>query len=314
MRQILFAIAWLAAVVLIALGAAGIVAGMDAPATTGSYPWQTARDDVPIDQRLDAIAAELEEVSVLLDELGIQARGALSALVSSDQARADTALETGDRLVAEIRDRSTTIGAALDDIPLIGTPAAEYRLGPAVRERHARLVAALAETRDLDLEWERLATGSAAATELSQLLATHDETVLKAAAQGRAARYAEALEILDDADATIGDARNLRDRLSATVDVTTLDDWLDRSADYDTALRELYDALRRSDGRVTTAVRRAMTAERTARDRLPPDTRGLVVIMADIGRGGMNGAVIAIEQARGQLADALADSSASPAP
>ena len=36
--------------------------------------------------------------------------------------------------------------------------------------------------------------------------------------------------------------------------------------------------------------------------------------MAEIGRGGMNGAVIAIEQARGQLADALAESSASPAP
>jgi len=313
MRQILLAIAWLAAVVLIALGAAGIVAGMDAPATTGAFPWQTARDDVPVDQQLDEISADLGEVSVLLDELGIQARGALSAL-SSDPAKAATALETGDRLVADIRERSTTIGAALDAIPLIGTPAAEYRLGPAVRERHARLVAALAETRDLDLDWARLATGSAAATQLSELLAMHDETVLKAAAQGRAARYAAALEILDDADVTIGDARRLRDRLSATVDVATLDDWLDRSAGYDTALRELYDSLRKSDGRVNAAVRRAMTAERKARDRLPPDTRGLVVIMADIGRGGMNGAVIAIEQARGQLADALTESSASPAP
>jgi hypothetical protein len=314
MRQILLAIAWLVAVVLIALGAAGIVAGMDAPATTGAYPWQTARDDVPVDQRLDAITADLEEVSGLLDELGIQARGALSALVSSDHDAAATALETGDRLVADIRERSKTIGAALDGIPLLGTPAAEYRLGPAVRERHARLVAALAETRDLDLEWARLATGSAAATQLSQLLAAHDETVLKAAAQGRDAKYAEALEILDAADVTIGDARRLRDRLSATVDVETLDDWLDRSAGYDTALRELYDALRKSDGRVNAAVRRAMTAEGKARDRLPPDTRGLVLIMADIGRGGMNGAVIAIERARGELADALTESTASPAP
>ena len=42
MRQIVLAVAWLAAVVLIALGAAGIVAGMDAPATTDAYPWQTA--------------------------------------------------------------------------------------------------------------------------------------------------------------------------------------------------------------------------------------------------------------------------------
>ena len=38
---------------------------------------------------------------------------------------------------------------------------------------------------------------------------------------------------------------------------------------------------------------------------LPPDTRGLVVIMAEIGRGGMNGAVITIEEARAKLADAL---------
>ena len=36
--------------------------------------------------------------------------------------------------------------------------------------------------------------------------------------------------------------------------------------------------------------------------------------MSDIGRGGMNGAVIAIEQARGEMADALAESEASPAP
>ena len=314
MRQILIAIAWLAAVVLIALGAAGIVAGMDAPATTGAYSWQTARDDVPVEQELDVITVHLEEVSSLLEDLGIQARGALSALATNDQAQAATALETGDRLVADIDQRSTAIAAALADVPLIGTPAADYRLGPAVRERHASLVAALADTRDLDLEWDRLASGSAAATKMSQLLASHDETALKAAAKGRDADYAEALKILDEADAIIGDAHKLRDQLSATVDVATLDEWLDRSAGYDAALRELYDALRKNDGRVNTAVRRAMEAEQKARDRLPADTRGLVVIMSDIGRGGMNDAVIAIEQARGQLADALAESTASPAP
>jgi hypothetical protein len=183
-----------------------------------------------------------------------------------------------------------------------------------VRDRHARLVAALADTRDLDLEWDRLASGSAAATKMSQLLASHDETVLKAAAKGRDADYAEALKILDDADDLIGDLHELRDQLSATVETATLDEWLNRSAGYDAALRELYDALRKNDGRVNAAVRRAMEAEQKARDRLPADTRGLVVIMSDIGRGGMNDAVIAIEQARGQLADALAESEASPAP
>ena len=314
MRQIALAIAWLIAVLVIALGAAGIVAGMDAPATTGSYPWQTARDDVPVGQRLDAIAAQLEDVSLEMDALGVQARGALSALVANDQTSAATALETGDGLVAEIREQSLAIGLALSDVPLIGTPAAEYRLGPAVRERHARLVAALDKTRGLDQAWARLAVGSASASRLSELLATHDETVLKAAAKGRDADYSAALEILDDADALIADSRALRDRLANTVDVTTLDAWLDRSEGYDVALRDLYDALRSSEGRVTATVRAAMTEESKARDRLPPDTRGLVVIMAEIGRGGMNGAVIAIEQARGELADLLAESQASPAP
>jgi hypothetical protein len=314
MRQIAFAIAWLAAVTVIALGAAGIVAGMDVPATTGAHPWQTARDDVPVGHQLDAIASQLEEVSVELDALGVQARGALSALVANDQTRAATALETGDALVADIREQSLAIGIGLSNVPLIGTPAAEYRLGPAVRERHGRLVAALAETRGLDQAWARLAVGSASASQLSELLATHDETVLKAAARGRDADYAAALTILDDADALIADSRALRNRLANTVDVTTLDEWLDRSEGYDVALRDLYDALRKSDGRVTAAVRRAMAEERKARDRLPPDTRGLVVIMAEIGRGGMNGAVIAIEQARGELADALTESEATPAP
>jgi adenosylcobinamide amidohydrolase len=45
---------------------------------------------------------------------------------------------------------------------------------------------------------------------------------------------------------------------------------------------------------------------------LPPDTRGLVVIMADIGRGGMNGAVITIEEAKGKLSAALDADTASP--
>lgn len=313
MRQIVFAIAWLAAVLVIALGAAGIVAGMDAPATAGSRPWQTARDDVLVDQELDAIAAQLQDLSAELDALGIQARGALSALVANDQSSATTALATGDALVADIRTRSQAIAQAFADLPLIGTPAAEYRIGPAVRERHARLAAALAGAGGVDEAWAGLSVGSASAARLSELLATHDETVLEAAAKGRSADYAAALAILDEADSLIADSRALRDRLRSTVDVATLDGWLDRSEAYDLALRELYDALRKSDGRVTATVRRAMTEERKARDQLPPDTRGLVVIMAEIGRGGMNGAIIEIEQARGELADALIEPEGTPA-
>ena len=314
MRQILFAIAWLAAVLLISLGAAGLVAGMDTPATAESRPWLTARDDVPVGARLDAITADLAVVSERLDALGVQARGALAALVANDPTTAAQALDTGDALIADIRTRSAAIGTALADVPLIGTAEAEYRLGPAVRDRYARLAAALADTRGLDEAWTGLASGSASATRLSNLLAAHDEAALAAAAQGRDAEYAKALVTLDGADKAIADAHALRDRLAKTVDVATLDQWLDRSHEYDVALRELYRSLDESNGRVTKAVRAAIIEERKARDRLPPDTRGLVLIMAEIGRGGMNGAVIEIEQARGRLADALAEAAASPGP
>jgi hypothetical protein len=130
--------------------------------------------------------------------------------------------------------------------------------------------------------------------------------VTDAAALGRSARYEDAMADLDDADATIAAARLLRNQLANTIDVSVLDAWLDRNAAYDVALRALYAAYATSGGTESDELRTAMAAEATARKNLPPDTRGLVVIMAEISRGGMNGAVIAIEETRGRLTAALA--------
>ena len=65
---------------------------------------------------------------------------------------------------------------------------------------------------------------------------------------------------------------------------------------------------------MTSAVRAAMDKEAAAKARLPPDTRGLVLIMSEIGQGGMNAAAIEIEQARGDLDEALAPPLAAPEP
>ena len=73
-----------------------------------------------------------------------------------------------------------------------------------------------------------------------------------------------------------------------TVDVAVLDEWLDRNAAYDVALRDLYAALDGVGGRVTDDVRDAIDAEQAAKERLPADSRGLILIMSEIGRGGMN--------------------------
>jgi hypothetical protein len=139
------------------------------------------------------------------------------------------------------------------------------------------------------------------------LLTEHDEVAAAAAADGRAGRYEEALARLDEADGMIEDARELRDDLAATVDVATLTTWLDLNADYDAALRRLYQAILDANGRVNAEVRAAFDAELVARERLPENTRGLVIILSDIGQGGLNQAVIAIERARGGLDTAIAE-------
>jgi len=200
------------------------------------------------------------------------------------------------------------------DVPIVGTDAAAYELSPAVRDRHGRLVEGLAATGGIEAAWTRLTIGSLSASRLSGLLAAHDEAVVDAAERGRAADYPGALQALDGADTAIAQARTMRNQLAATVDVTTLDAWLDRSEAYDKALRGLYVAVRKSGGMLTDEVRAAKRAEEAAKARLPPDTRALVLIMSEIGRGGMNAAAIAVEQARGDLDEALATPNTPPSP
>ena len=157
----------------------------------------------------------------------------------------------------------------------------------------------------LHTAWTRLTVGSVAATKMSGLLAEHDRLVGQAADRGVHAKYAEAMKLLDQAQAQLASARDLRNELVTTVDVSVLDEWLTRNEDYDVALRNLYKEISKVGKTVTATTRAAVKAEADARARLPPDTRGLVIIMAEIGRGGMSDAVVAIEEARAKLADAL---------
>ena len=105
------------------------------------------------------------------------------------------------------------------------------------------------------------------------------------------AKYARRAPLLAQAEASRWPARpSERDALVNTVDVSVLDQWIDRNEAYDTALRNLYKVISKVGARSRPAIQAAVAAEAAARARLPPDTRGLVIIMADIGRGGMNGA------------------------
>ena len=308
------AVVWFLVIVVIALGAAGLVTGFDqAPGALGR-PELTAANDARVTPMLDAAEADLRALADQVEALGIQARGALAALNGADPATGDAAIAEGDRLVADVTRRTTDIRRELAAVPFVGTPEAGLKVSAPIVARHTALVAALDATAGLDVAWLRLSVGSVAASKMSRLLAEHDRLIGQAAERGRLAKYADAMKLITQAEAQLASARTLRDQLANTVDVSVLDEWVARNAAYDVALRNLYDAISKVGKTVTAATRAAVKAEAAARARLPPDTRGLVVIMADIGRGGMNGAVIAVEEARAKLADALEAGTASPSP
>jgi hypothetical protein len=283
------------------------VAGLDTPAADGTdRTGRTAHGDAVVGQALDPIETELHTLADAVHTLSGQARGVLAAIAANDMTLAESAAATGTLTVNTIDARAGAIRTKLGAVPIVGSAEAAYTLSPGVRDRYANDIDAVTATDGLNTAWTLLTVGSVSATQLSGLLSAHDTAVATAAVRGRAADYGAALGHLDDADAAITQVRALRDKLATSVDVTTLNAWLDRSAAYDTALRALYAALRASGGVVTDAVHSAAREEEAAKARLPPDTRALSLIMGEIGQGGMTDAAVAIEQAASDIDEALA--------
>jgi hypothetical protein len=310
--RLLGGVVWLAIILAIALGASGIVTGMDHPPGSAGRTDITFDGDAEVTARLDGAESDLVALAAQVESLGTQARGALAALNGSDAAASEQAIAAGDRLVTDVIVRTATIRRELADIPYIGSPTAGLIVSDAVVARHAALVAALDATDGLDADWSRVTAGSVAAAKMSAYLAEHDRLIGEAAKKGRLAKYDAAIEFIDQAALQLAGAHDQRNDLVRTVDVTVLDEWLTRNENYDVALKNLYTEFKKVGKKVTAATRAAVKAELDARARLPPDTRGLVIIMADIGRAGMNGAVIDIEEARAKLADALEASQPAP--
>lgn len=310
LRRFVLALGWLACAVLLAFGSAGLVAGLSREPGTPARPELTWAADEAVRPGLAAATADLARLADEVTELGRLGRAALATLIERDLDRLASTITAGTSLVATIDADAAGLRARLTTLPGVG-PGIEGRLGPELRAEYAAILTALESTAGLRESWATLTAGSAAAARLATLLADHDRYAAAAARAGSRGSYSPALTELASATATLDQAQALRDVLANTADVTVLDQWLGRNRDLDLALARLYRALRASKGTVTAEVRDAAAAERAAQERLPPDTRGLVVIMADIARGGLNQAVITIELARGRLAAAVGSLDAS---
>ncbi|MEO8469291.1 MAG: hypothetical protein ABI573_06445 [Chloroflexota bacterium] len=288
----------------IAVGSAGVVALWSHPPGTAARAELTWAGDTKLGGDLDRAQTELGTIAADTDRLAVLARGALASLTSSDQQPFAEALTEGTSLADTIETNSAALRDALAALPG-GSPADVLGYNAEVLAKRAGLLSALDATAGLSQSWVTLTSRSLQASRLIDLLASHDATVASAAARGRSSDYLGALTTLDAATAQLDEALDIRNKLANTTDVSTLDEWMRRNRRYDKALMDLYGALRDSGGVINDAVRAAFHEEGLARVDLPPDTKGIVVILADVGQGGLNQAVIAIDQARAHLALSL---------
>lgn len=303
--RVLFAVLWTIVVGLVSLGIAGLVAWLDHPPAAGGRPELTWAGDAAVGGQLDAAVADISGIADEVERLGVLGRGSLAALTARDFDLLDLTIASGTVTVTAIRDEGAALRDRLLAMPL-SEPDARLRNSGATLDRYARLVAAVDATNSLAGSWARLVQGSLNAARLTALLDGHDKLIVSAIEAGVTGGWTTALERIDAASALLVEADELRVQLENTVDVGTLNEWLRRNREYDEALRALYVVSARTPTRVTPEIRAALAAEKAARDALPRDTANLGIILAEIARGGLNQAVIGIEEARAQLALALA--------
>ena len=298
------ALAWLIAALFIAFGGAGIVVSAGHQPGDATRPELTWTADRAFQARMASTGQAFSTLQAGVGDLGDTARNALVDLVARDQTALATEVAGGDRLVAAIQGQVAALSAALDAIEQQHPPDA---LGDRSRATLADARTALATTEPLAGDWRTLADGSVPAMGLVDVLNQHDAYTFEATREASRQRYTQALALLASSKESLDQARATRDRFASTADVSTLTTWIDRLAAYDDALTALYTELSTSGAAITTPTTKKLVARvAQAQAGLPPDNRGLVVILGDIARGGLDQAAIAIEEARGDLAGAVA--------
>jgi hypothetical protein len=304
--RIVRGLAWAILLAVLAISGAGLVDGAWHAPGSPAREELTWTGDSAIDERLDLATTELQRLSDDVEELATHAKLALSEVASTDPTRLKAALDDGSDIAAGLDSEAHDLREALAGLPGDG-PNAVIEFSNRTLVRRAAILAAIDSASSLAASWSQVTARAGDAAQLTALIASHDTTVLAAAAKGVAAKYKDALPILDKALLAVADVKTLRARLIAGTEPTVLDEWVDRNGAYDLALRKLYAALVKSKGKVTIAVQSARREEQAAFALLPPDRRTIIVIVAEVARGGLTQAVLAIDEANGRIDDALAE-------
>lgn len=295
--------AWHASIVLLSLGAAGLVVVLDHPATDDDRPELTARADAAFQRAIPAIRVSLTDLAAAADSMAAFGREAGTSLRAMDTQLTRDALTVGeDALVASL-EASGSLAVQVEGVVVeIGASP----LGASNRARVVAIRAAVRAGQTLTGAWPGISSPLVAAATALDGLADHDDAVLQATAAARDRHFGQALAALDEAQIALQRVHDVQQALQSDRDVSTLVGWVERSGDYDTALIHLYAVLEASRGAQTPESVAALEAVNDAQAALPTDDSGLTIIVSEVTEPDSTEGLLAIERARGAISAAVA--------
>lgn len=293
---------WTLVLVLTALGGAGLAVAADRQANPVQRPELTWHADAVAQPWIDALAADLEAVRARASALSTAGRDVLGQVQALDLPAANAALAAGDEASAALE---TLIAAAADRSAQADAALQRWRLGPQAAGLLDRLDLAISAAQELPTDWAGLAADARPVVALVDALGRHSALAFQATSAGRDARWADALDLLSQADAALAEASAQRDLVAKVASVETLDDLLSRNGAYDTALAAMYIYLRGGGAQSGATFRALQIAIDQAQAALPDDNGVLAVIVGEAAGTPIADALVAMEEVHGTINDAL---------
>jgi hypothetical protein len=302
----LIRLGWLVLASGLAFGSAGVAAATQRLPTDDNRPELTWAADNELSSKLDAAVSDLLLLNDDVDLLAQMARQILSGLTQVNQTALTQAWDTGSGAVDSIYARAADLDTRLECDSLDEARQLELRktYSATLVDRYRSICLAVASRAPLRDDWEAMVEGSQTAMRVASDIDSHDQIGVEALQLATQGRYPEALTKLTSASAAIADATSIAADLAKATDVSTLQDWLNRTEEWDASARVLWQTLIDSEGRITPQVTAALKGEADARALLPDDNSVLHVVLYELA-GNLTSDGISIETARGALSDAL---------
>ena len=298
-------IAWAVLAVALSLGGAGIVGQLSHPPGDSRRAELTWTADQQLGSALDELSAPLTDLGGRVDGLAGDAKDALVAVSAGDGERLRDALERGAQAAAAIDATAAQLRARLVALPGIA-PGDVTVYSNDVLVRRGLLSVAVDAVGGLSGEWSRVTARATDAASLTLAIRNHDSTLATAAAAGVKAQWAQAIDRCNQALGILDEIAKMRADFVQAAQGTVLDAWIAVHLRYDQALLALYQALEASGGVRNATVDAAYREQTLALAQLPADNREIIVIVAEVAAGGLNQAVVGIEDARGEIDAAIA--------